>query len=167
MYNIGRFIGLRNRSKVKTWIYLQYLKDNNKRGATIREIHNFTGVPLRTLENSLNKWWSWNRLHKHLLDKPAPDGSKYLWSIAASGSKYLTDTVPVGFNNECVTEINEYQAARKAAYLKYAGVAWRVLAGYHVIHYNGKRHELCKVLPCNILLVKSPAEAYSIVVEVL
>ena len=118
MYGTGRFIGKRNRSKVKCWIYLQYLKEIGSKGATVNNIADNTGIPLRTLDSSLNKWWSWGRINKKLLDKPASDGNKHIWSITAFGIRYLQETVPVDFYNECIIEIKEYQAAKRQRLVK-------------------------------------------------
>lgn len=114
---VGRFNGLHNRSKVKCWLYLQYIKSQGRPGVTIREIWMNTGVPYRTLDSSLNKWWSWGRISKHLLKEPAPDGSKHIWSITSFGIKYLNETVPVDFYNECVREVQQ-QMTRISRYRK-------------------------------------------------
>ena len=121
VYKVGNFSGSHNKSKVKCWLFLQYIDRTWTRGATIKEINFFTGIPIRTLDSSLNKWWSWQRIHKHLLKEPAPDGSNHLWSITAFGIKYL-DAVPIDFHNECILEINEHQAARRTFLTRYAQV---------------------------------------------
>ena len=166
-YQISSFTGLHNRSKVKCWLYLQYIKSKGKPGSTIRDIHLNTGIPIRTLESSLNKWWSWQRIHKHLLPEPADDGCRHLWSIASSGIKYLSDTVPVDFYNECVQELRDHWDTLRAVYQRYDGIAWRTEAGYHVVYkpYKKARHDTSMSLPDNILVVKTPGEAYKIIIE--
>jgi hypothetical protein len=108
----GHFIGKRNRTKAKVWLWLEYLADNGYGGATINQIHQATGVSLLTLRRSMDKWWSWGRIHKKLLRYPLSDGSTCIYSISATGRKYLNEVVPVHFYNDCVDEIQKWQEER-------------------------------------------------------
>ncbi len=114
LLGMAKFGGKSNRSKVKTWMYLAAVRVNGQKGATKNEISANTGVPLLTLRRHMDKWWSWGRIHKIKLAKPQLDGSTCLYSIAASGLRYLNCTVPEAFYEECKAEIQAWQAERRA-----------------------------------------------------
>jgi len=114
MYRFANFTGSHNKSKVKVWLYLAEMSERSSGYFTINQIHNATGVPIFTLRKSLPIWWSWGRLSKKVMPTPLPDGSTCQYRITAFGRKYLDDIVPVFFYNECVEEILEYQAEKKA-----------------------------------------------------
>ena len=107
---MANFNGKHNRSKVKVWMYLSSIKNTGKKGATLNEIHEKTGVPIFTLRKSMSKWWSWQRVHKIKLVKPLIDGSKDIYSLSATGQRYLNGVVPDGFFEECKQEILDWQA---------------------------------------------------------
>ena len=114
MFRIARFGGKFNRSKVKVWLYLAAVKANGKKGPTINQIHEGTGVPLFTLRRHMDKWWRWGRLNKRLIARPLLDGSTCLYGISASGERYLQFTVPEAFHAECLGEIKAWQEEKRA-----------------------------------------------------
>jgi hypothetical protein len=96
------------------WLWLEYLAENGHGGATINQTHQATDVSSLTLRRSMDKWWSWGRIYKKLLSHPTRDSSTCIYSISATGRKYLKEVVPVHFYNECAEEINEHKAKNSA-----------------------------------------------------
>ena len=111
---VGRanFSGRHNRSKTKVWMYLAAVQAKSRKGASNNEIHEATGVPIRTLRRHMDKWWSWGRIHKIKLAKPLLDGSTCMYSIGASGKRYINCTVPEDVYEECKAEIQSWQEER-------------------------------------------------------
>lgn len=114
MFRIASFNGRANRSKIKAWAYLASVKAKGQSGASINQIHESTGVPLGTLRQHMDKWWSWGRISKRLLPKRLWDGSTCLYSITPFGLEYLEKVVPDDVWQDCLDEIKEWQEQRRA-----------------------------------------------------